>query len=36
MFVELASQTTKPSGVPWDVELELGGGVVLRLRQGAC
>ena len=36
MFVELASQTRKPSGVSWDVELELGGGVVLRLRQGAC
>ena len=36
MFVELASQTTKPSVVPWDVELELGGGVVLRLRRGAC
>ena len=36
IFVELASQTRKPSAVPWDVELELGGGVVLRLRQGAC
>ena len=36
MFVELASQTRKPSGVSWDVELELGGGVVLRLRQGVC
>jgi len=38
LFVELA-QADKPVAavaVNWDVELELGSGVVLRLRRGAC
>ena len=33
LFVELASKREAPH---WDVELELGAGVVLRLRQSAC
>ena len=32
MFVELADAPP----APWDVELELGAGVVLRLRRPAC
>lgn len=38
LFVELA-QEEKPMAVVspcWDVELELGNGVFLRLRQGSC
>ena len=33
VFVELASKREEPH---WDVELELGATVVLRLRQSAC
>ena len=33
VFVEL---TSKREAVHWDVELELGAGVVLRLRRAAC
>lgn len=38
LFVELSGQPTgaTPSMPPWDVELELGGGVVLRLRRTPC
>ena len=32
MFVELAAGTSSP----WDVELELGAGVVLRVRRPRC
>jgi len=38
LFVELA-QEDKPvtaASANWDVELELGSGVFLRLRRGAC
>jgi hypothetical protein len=33
VFVELAAEREAPH---WDVELELGAGVVVRLRQSAC
>ena len=36
LFVELAQDAPAQSMTPWDVELELGGGVVLRLRRGSC
>jgi len=32
-FIELAPQTRAPTDEGWDVELELGVGVVLRLRR---
>jgi transposase-like protein len=35
LFVELEQPTHAPSPV-WAVELELGGGVFLRLRRAAC
>ena len=33
LFVEL---TSKREAAHWEVELELGGGIVLRLRRAAC
>lgn len=36
LFVELAQVAPEPSARPWDVELQLGGSVCLRLRQGGC
>lgn len=38
LFVELSGQPTgvTPSVSPWDVELELGAGVVLRVRRAPC
>jgi putative transposase len=38
LFVELAQaeQTVAAVSANWDVELELGSGVFLRLRRGAC
>jgi len=36
VFVELPAEEKKAevSGLPWEVELQLGAGVVLRLRRG--
>ena len=36
LFVELPQQAPTPAVQPWDVELQLGDGVVLRLRRAAC
>lgn len=38
LFVELAQEDKAVAGAStrWDVELELGSGVFLRLRRGAC
>lgn len=36
LFVELAQPAPKSSTPPWDVELQLGAGVCLRLRHGVC
>ena len=36
VFVELAQEVPAPSSQPWDVELQLGAGVCLRLRRAAC
>lgn len=38
LFVELApdDKSITAAAVNWDVELELGSGVVLRLRRGSC
>jgi len=34
LFVELAQDA--PASPPWDVELQLGAGMVLRLRRAGC
>lgn len=36
LFVELARAAPEPPAQAWDVELQLGAGVCLRLRQSAC
>ena len=38
LFVEIAEEDKPVTAVSegWDVELELGGGVLLRLRRGTC
>jgi len=36
LFVELEQNTPAPSVQPWDVELQLGTGMVLRLRHAGC
>lgn len=38
LFVELSGQAAAvtPSASPWDIEIELGCGVVLRLRRTPC
>jgi hypothetical protein len=33
MFVELTPETSSPMTSAWDVELQLGAGIVLRLRR---
>ena len=36
LFVELEQAMPAPSVQPWDVELQLGGGMCLRLRRAGC
>ncbi len=36
LFVELEQDTSTPSVQSWDVELQLGTGMVLRLRHAGC
>jgi transposase-like protein len=36
LFVELAQETSARAAPPWEVELQLGAGVILRLRQAPC
>ena len=36
LFVELEQNTPPPSTQSWDVELQLGGGMCLRLRRPGC
>ena len=36
LFVELPQRAPAPSVQSWDVELQLGAGMVLRLRRGTC
>ena len=36
LFVELEQDTPAPSVQSWDVELQLGTGMVLRLRRAGC
>jgi hypothetical protein len=36
LFVELAQATPARAAPPWEVELQLGAGVILRLRQAPC
>jgi hypothetical protein len=36
LFVELAQDAPAPVAQPWDVELQLGTGMVLRLRRAGC
>ena len=36
LFVELAQAAPAPSVQSWDVELELGGGMCIRLRRAGC
>ena len=36
LFVELAQDTLAPPVQSWDVELQLGAGIVLRLRRAGC
>jgi putative transposase len=36
LFVELEQNTPAPSVQSWDVELQLGTGMVLRLRRAGC
>ncbi len=36
LFVEVAQDVPARSTLPWDVELQLGSGVVLRLRRTQC
>jgi transposase-like protein len=36
LFVEVAQDAPARSTPPWDVELQLGSGVVLRLRHTQC
>lgn len=36
MFIELPTSVPEAPAPAWDVELELGSGVVLRLRQAGC